>query len=395
MKALILGSGMVGSVMAADLLATRGWTVAVADCSAEALAATSDRCRRVTRRAPRTILADCSSAAEVSRLAEGQDVVLGALASRLGFGALRAVIESGTPYADISFMAEDALDLDRLARRRGVTAVVDCGVAPGMSNLLAGEAARLLSPCMRLDIMVGGLPVERRLPFQYKAAFAPADVLEEYMRPARLVVAGRVVVRKALEGIEPVDLPGVGTVEAFDTDGLRSLARTLDVPFMRERTLRWPGHAALMVALRDAGFFSTEPVTLGRGTESLAVVPRELTAALLFPHWEYQPDEADLTVMRVVAEGRLGSGRRSHPVRLTWDLLDHLDPATGFTSMARTTAFPCTIMARLLASGRLRRPGVQPPERLAGTRGLLEHVLKELERRSVRYVLFSETLPTC
>jgi saccharopine dehydrogenase-like NADP-dependent oxidoreductase len=311
----------------------------------------------------------------------------------LGFAALQAVIESGRPYADISFMAEDARALDRLARRRGVTAVVDCGVAPGLSNLLAGAAARLLQPCERLEIMVGGLPVERRAPFQYKAAFAPSDVLEEYTRPARMVEGGRVVVKEALGGIEPIDLPGVGTVEAFDTDGLRSLAHTLPVPFMRERTLRWPGHAALMRAFRDAGLFSRTPITVGRGAGTLSIAPREVTAALLFPRWEYQPGERDLTVMRVEATGRQKDSRASRQVRLTWDLLDHLDPVTGFTSMARTTAFPCTIVARLLAEGSLRRPGVIPPELLASEPGVVEHVLRALRRRGIAVALHVDSLP--
>lgn len=391
--------------MACDLLASRGWKVTLADRSPDALAVAVDRCRRVVGRAPSVVEADLSSAAMVTALAKPHDVVLGALASRLGFAALRAVIEAQRPYADISFMAEDALELSSFAKRRGVTAVVDCGVAPGMSNLLSGVAARLLAPCERLDIMVGGLPVERVMPFQYKAAFAPSDVIEEYTRPARIVEAGRVVVREALGGIEPLKLPGVGTVEAFDTDGLRSLARTLSIPFMRERTLRWPGHAALMKAFRDAGLFDERPISVGRGAEAVQVVPRDLTAALLFPQWQYAPGERDLTVMRVVAEGVLPERSRSSKgstapsrrratgsaalagrrVRLRWDLLDHLDPATGFTSMARTTAFPCTIVARLLASGSLRRPGVVPPELLAEDPRIVSVVLSQLRTRGVRF----------
>lgn len=391
--------------MACDLLASRGWKVTLADRSPDALAVAVDRCRRVVGRAPSVVEADLSSAATVTSLAKQHDVVLGALASRLGFAALRAVIEAKRPYADISFMAEDALDLSSFAKRRGVTAVVDCGVAPGMSNLLSGVAARLLAPCERLDIMVGGLPVERVLPFQYKAAFAPSDVIEEYTRPARIVEAGRLVVREALGGIEPLELPGVGTVEAFDTDGLRSLARTLAIPFMRERTLRWPGHAALMKAFRDAGLFDERPISVGRGAEAVQVAPRDLTAALLFPQWQYAPGERDLTVMRVVAEGVLpersrtskgstASSRRratgsaalaGRRVRLRWDLLDYLDPATGFTSMARTTAFPCTIVARLLASGSLRRPGVVPPELLAEDPRIVSVVLAQLRTRGVRF----------
>ncbi|HMN97348.1 MAG TPA: saccharopine dehydrogenase C-terminal domain-containing protein [Phycisphaerales bacterium] len=383
-KALVLGSGLVGGVMAADLLATRGVAVSVADQDAEALERTVAACRRTAQRAPRIVVADLSEPAEIRRLAEEHDIVVGALASHLAFAALRAVLEAGRPCADIAFMAEDALELDAFARRRGVTAIVDCGVAPGMSNLLAGVAARRLRPCERIEIVVGGLPVERRMPFQYKAGFAPADVIEEYTRPARIVEDGKLVVRPALSGREIIELPGVGSVEAFNTDGLRSLASTLKVPAMRERTLRWPGHVEAMLAFREAGFFSTDPIRVG----DMRVVPREVTAALLFPKWSYEPGEADLTVMRVVGEGRLDGV----PARLTWDLLDFLDRESGFTSMARTTAFPCTLVARELAAGRLRRPGVAAPEALAADEELVERILQGLRKRGVRFELSAESI---
>lgn len=389
-NALVLGGGMVGSVMAADLLGSRGWRVTLVDAHRDALERAVERCRRGAKRAPATLLVDCSSPREITRLAGEHDVVLGSLPSQLGFAALRAVIESGRPYADIAFMADDPLELDSLARRRGATAIVDCGVAPGMSNLLAGLAAATLRPCEHIDIMVGGLPVERRMPFQYKAAFSPADVIEEYTRPARIVEHGKVVVREALSEPELVDLPRVGTVEAFNTDGLRTLAHTLRVPSMRERTLRWPGHIDLMRGFRAAGFFSTEPVLV----KGVPTVPRDVTAALLFPKWGYEEQEADLTVMRVIGEGQPGrqAAKRSR-VRLIWDLFDVRDPQTGFTSMARTTAFPCTIVARLLAARRLRLPGVIPPERLATARGLVDHMLAELAKRGVKYSTTIELSP--
>jgi len=392
---------MVGSVMAADLLGSRGWSVTVADASREALDRCLERCRRAggggKARLPKTVLADLSQAVEVTALAAKHDVVLGALSSHLAFNALRAVIEASKPYADIAFMAEDPTELSALAKRRGVTAIVDCGVAPGMSNLLAGAAARMLTPCNRIDIMVGGLPLERRAPFQYKAGFSPADVIEEYTRPARLVEHGRIVVKEALSEAELVDLPGVGTVEAFNTDGLRSLATTLKVPHMRERTLRWPGHIELMKAFRAAGCFQKEPIDV-RGADGgmVRVSPLAVTSKLLFPLWMYDEDEPDLTVMRVIGEGRMAKAshgiRKGQPVRIIWDLLDVRDPQTGFTSMSRTTAFPCTITARLLASGGLRRPGVLPPELLAGERGYLEAMFGEHARRGVEYTSRIELL---
>ncbi|MBM4108470.1 MAG: saccharopine dehydrogenase [Phycisphaerae bacterium] len=374
MHAVVLGSGMVGSVMATDLAADPAFRVTAADARPHALELTAERARRLGV-ALATAPADLSNPREIRRLVEGADVVLGALASHLGFAALRTVIDAGRPCADISFMPENALELDAHARGKGVTCVVDMGVAPGMSHLLAGLAAHRLSPCESIEIYVGGLPRERRRPFEYKAAFSPADVIEEYTRPARLVEHGRVVTRPALSEPEPLDLPGVGTLEAFNTDGLRSLASTLRVPFMKEKTLRYPGHVDLMRAFRETGLFSKTPIDLN----GARVVPLELTSALLFPKWSYQPGEEDLTVMRVTAAGAKGG-------RLTWDLLDVYDAATRTTSMARTTAFPCTSVARLIADGALRRPGVHPPEHLAMIPGIAERLLADLAARNVRFV---------
>ena len=370
-RAIVLGSGMVGSVIAADLSADLD--VTLVDRSEANLARAAVRAGGKVQ----TQVADLSDPARIRALVAEYDVVVGALASILGYRALRAVVEAVNLYADISFMAEDAMDHDSFAVERGATAVVDCGVAPGMSNLLSGQAVARLDRTDRLDIYVGGLPVERRMPFQFKAAFAPYDVIEEYVRPSRLVEHGQVVVREALSEPEPFDFDGIGTLEAFNTDGLRSLIHTLKVPFMREKTLRYPGHIDLMKAFRAAGLFSHEPVGVG----DQQVRPIDLTAALLFPKWTYEEGEADLTVMRVQAEGLLG-GRR---VRLSWDLDDRFDPISGFTSMSRTTGFPCAIFARLLLEGKIPEIGVLPPERLGHRPELVAALLEGLAARGIHY----------
>jgi lysine 6-dehydrogenase len=368
-RVLILGGGMIGSAMAMDLKRSGRHEVTVADLRPET------RQRITSRYGVATVAADLSRPEAIRELVAGYDLVLGALPSVLGYQTLQAVIEAGKDYCDISFMPENALELDGLAREHGVCAVVDCGVAPGVSNMMAGFADARFEAFENLEIYVGGLPKERRWPFDYKAGFAPFDVIEEYTRPARIVAHGRVVIKEALSEPERMDFPGVGTLEAFNTDGLRSLVHTLKIPFMKEKTLRYPGHIDLMGAFRETGLFSKEPLRVGEST----VRPLDVMAKLLFPKWTFEDGEADLTVLRVVAEG-IENGQ---PTRYAWDLLDRFDPETGLRSMSRTTAFPAAIMAGLILDGSFRRPGVFAPEAVGREAGLLDRVLGELEARGV------------
>jgi saccharopine dehydrogenase-like NADP-dependent oxidoreductase len=371
-RAIVLGAGMVGSLMARDLAADPGFEVTAADVRPEALArfASGDRVR--------TLQADLGDSTAIGRAVQGFDLVLGALSSSLGMQTLRAVIEAGKTYCDISFMAEDPTSLDALARERGVTAIVDCGVSPGVSNVAIGRAVAELDVTESIEILVGGLPVVRRWPYEYKAPFAPHDVIEEYTRPARIVEDGRVVVREALSEPELVDFEGVGTLEAFNTDGLRSLIGSFpEIPHMRERTLRYPGHIALMRVLRETGYFSKEAVTIG----STKVRPLDVTAALLFPKWSFDEGEQDLTVCRVEVTGT----KQGKKTRYVWELYDAYDAATKTRSMSRCTGFPATIMARMLADKRFVKPGVHAPEVCGAAPGILEAMLGELGKRGIAY----------
>ena len=219
-----------------------------------------------------------------------------------------------------------------------------------------------------MEIYVGGLPRVRRWPYDYKAPFAPSDVIEEYVRPARFRVAGEDVVREALSEPELMDFEGVGTLEAFNTDGLRSLLANLDVPDMVEKTLRYPGHCELMRVLRRTGFFSNEPIDVG----GVKVRPLDVTSRLLFPLWSFEPGEEDFAVLRVRVEGESATH--------VYDLADSYDRATGTSAMARTTGYTCTVVARLLAERAFAEPGVHAPESLAPLR---ERILAGLAERGV------------
>ena len=369
MKVAVLGGGRVGAVIARDLASAGEFDVTVVDREAEVL----DRLSSVAQ--VDTVQADLGDEQAVTRAVKDADLAVGAVPGAIGFATLRAALAAGRPVVDISFFPEDPFDLDELARRHGVTAVVDAGVAPGVSNLLAGQFASRLDELTYFACYVAGVPARPEPPWHYKAPFSPIDVIAEYVRPARLVRGGEVVAVPALSEPELLEFAGVGTLEAFATDGLRTLLRTVRCPEMVEKTMRWPGHRERVEALRDAGFFGEAPVQAG----GVTVRPVDVAAALLFPVWHLGEGDEDLTVMRVVIEGRTGSRR----VRHEFELLDRYEPTTGTTSMARTTGYTCTATVRLLAAGLYRRPGIAPLELVGGEPGCAEFILADLARRGV------------
>jgi saccharopine dehydrogenase-like NADP-dependent oxidoreductase len=302
----------------------------------------------------------------------------------MGYRTMRSVIEAGVPIVDISFFEEEPWPLHLLASERGVTAVMDCGIAPGCSNLILGRAEASWERVEAFRCFVGGLPVARHWPFQYAAPFSPIDVIAEYTRPARLVIDGDVVTRPALTDVEALDIDGVGTLEAFNTDGLRTLLKTSKVPQMSEKTMRYPGHCEQMSMLRDAGFFDQSPIAVG----TVEVRPLDVTAELLIPMWQMAPGDEDLTAMRVEIEGVVEGER----VLRRWELLDRYDPVTGATSMARTTGYTCTAMVHAVAEGLFSEPGLSPPEIVGRDRRCYDFIFDHLARRGVTFEITEEVL---
>ncbi len=363
----VLGAGLVGSAIIKDLAVD--FQVIAVDASDAALARLAGTPNVTAARA------DLSDPAEVTRVIAAADLVVCAVPGFMGFATLKTIIEAEKNVVDISFFPEDPFELDTLAKEKGVTAVVDCGVAPGLCNIIAGYVDARLDRTDEYVCYVGGLPKARTLPYQYKAVFSPIDVLEEYTRPARLVSHGKIVTRPALSEVEQLDFPGVGTLEAFNTDGLRSLIKTLDAPFMKEKTMRYPGHADLMRTFRDTGFFNTEPMEI----DGQSVRPLDVTAKLLFKQWKLQPGEEDFTLMRVILRGEKDGER----VTYTYDLFDTFDPETGIHSMARTTGYTATIIARQVLAGMFTERGICPPEFVGRTAGCFAHLLTEYTRRNI------------
>ena len=369
-KIIILGGGLVGGPMALDLAVEDRFAVTVADVNQVALEELRAKQPRIE-----TIREDLSDPSRVSELVAGYDIVLNAVPGFMGYATLAAIIEARRNVVDISFFAEDPFTLDDRAVEAGVTAIVDCGVSPGLSNLLIGRVAEQLDHIDGLLIYVGGLPAVRHWPYEYKAVFSPIDVIEEYVRPARYVENGAMVTRPALSDPELINFPGIGTLEAFNTDGLRSLARTIFSPNMKEKTLRYPGHIEKMAVLREAGFFAESEIIV-RGS---AVRPIDFTAALLFPNWKMGPGEADITVLRVQVDGRREGGTVSH----TFSMLDRYDPHTDTLSMARTTGYTATAAVRMLAEGLYTDAGVAPPELIGRYEEPFDFMMHCLRERNV------------
>ena len=370
MKIIILGAGLVGGPMAIDLAKEERFKVTIADINKEAL-------RKLSSFPIRTITRDLSDPKEVTRLVSAYDMVINAVPGFMGFRTLKAIIEAGKNVVDIAFFIEDPFQLDELARQKNVTAIMDCGVAPGMCNVLIGYAAHLLDEVVNVVYYVGGLPLIREWPYEYKAVFSPIDVIEEYTRPARYIENNRLIVKPALSDPELLDFPGVGTLEAFNTDGLRSLAITISSPNMKEKTLRYPGHIEKMRVLRETGFFSQEEIEVN----GVRIKPMDLTARLLFPKWKLKEGEVDLTVMQVMVEGK----KAKKEVRYTWDLLDQYDPVTCIHSMARTTGYTATVALRMIADGLYNRKGISVPEYIGNNPACVKYMLNGLKERGIVY----------
>lgn len=366
MRIAILGAGMVGRAMAADLAPQH--EVTSFDISERSLQLLNDRQLNI-----RTQQADLGRFDTYPQLLKDFDYVICAVPGFMGYRALEAIINAGKNVVDISFFPENALDLHALAVEKNVTAIVDCGVAPGMSNLVLGyhnEKMKLTA----FECLVGGLPKKRVQPFEYKAPFSPIDVLEEYTRPARYVENGNIVTRPALSDAELVDFEQVGTLESFNTDGLRSILFTMShIPDMKEKTLRYPGHIALMHALIKAGFLDHQPVTV----KGVQLSPMEFTSALLFDQWKLGATEEEFTLMRIDV--------RDEKTLIRYELFDEYDAASQTSSMSRTTGYTCTAALHMLMDGLFTDKGVYPPELVGRHPHCFDYIMKYLEARGVHY----------
>jgi saccharopine dehydrogenase-like NADP-dependent oxidoreductase len=353
-KIVVLGGGRIGAAIAKNLSVDH--QVTLADLNTNHLSALTPHCNLVAVNA-------CDDQA-LATLVKPFDLVVGALPSLLGFDRLRALIELKKNIVDISFFAEDALALNDLAKQNNVTALVDFGLAPGISNLFAGHFVNQFDHVDSFACKVGGVPVERIKPFEYKAPFAPLDVVEEYTRPARMRRDGREIILPAMSEVESLYFKGIGHMEAFNTDGLRSLLHTVNIPNMAEKTVRYNGHAAFIQQLIDAGFFKPEH--------------RDNTAKVLLEQWQFAENEPDITVMEISASGV----KNGKPHKESYQLIDHYDHQYNIASMARTTGFTCAAGVRLALSQDLPK-GIIPPEIIGQNEAWFQQIISELAEQNI------------
>jgi saccharopine dehydrogenase-like NADP-dependent oxidoreductase len=374
MKVIVLGCGNIGSVATEDLATTAGLSeVVVADNNER-------RAREVVKRIGMSnvswIQLDVEKRDELTDVLKGFNLALGFLPGNLGYRLAEACVEAHNNLVDVSYMREDPMKLNESAKKAGSTIVPDCGLAPGISNVLVGHSASMLEKVETVHMMVGGLPEKPLPPLGYVVTWSPESLIDEYTRKARIVRRNRLVEVEALSGVEEIEFPRVGKLEAFYTDGLRTLPQTFkNVKDMWEKTLRYAGHAEKVKLLRSLGFFSEANVNV----DGTSIQPRKLTAKI-FEHELSMREQKDIVALKVETRGFKGGEMTTY----VHCLLDFYDKKRCITAMARTTAYPASIVAKLILKKALVEKGVVPPERIGMDNNLFNLFLKGLKSHRIR-----------
>ncbi len=375
LKITVLGAGMVGSAMAKDLCT--GYDIKVADFNSTALEILKKE------NGIKTVQADLRNKKKLADIISDSDIVVDAVPGFMGYETVKTVIECKKNVVDIAFFPEDSTPLDRIAKKNNVTAITDIGVAPGMCNVILGYHNRRMKVDSYL-CLVGGLPVSRTWPWEYKAPFSPCDVIEEYVRPARYKENGVETARPALSDPELFEFGGVGTLEAWNSDGLRSILKNFPkIPNLKEKTMRYPGYIEKVRILRESGFFSKKPVEIN----GMKISPLQMTEKVLFTdkNWKLGRTEEEFTIMRVIVRGT-ESGK---PKVFTYDLFDRYCKKTKISSMARTTGYSCTAAVNLVAKGLYKKKGLSPAEFIGEDEACFKTMLKYMKERGVVYEVTS------
>jgi lysine 6-dehydrogenase len=376
MKILVVGCGNIGSVAARDLATSLGSVDIVVADKDEAKA--KSVAQEVGTGNVSYIQLDVANNRKLLKTLKDFTLVLGFLPGSFGYRLVEACINARRDMVDVSFMGENLFKLNDEAAGAGVTIVPDCGLAPGISNLLVGHAAAGLDEVGTVHIMVGGLPEKPVPPLGYTVTWSPESLIDEYTRKVGLIKRGRKVEVEALSDVEEIEFPSIGKLEAFYTDGLRTLLHTIHVnDEMWEKTLRYPGHVDKIEVLRALGFFDEAKVEVG----NVSISPRKLTVTL-FERKLHRPDVKDVVALRVEV-----SGIKDHKqTTYLYHLLDFYDEKQKTTAMARTTAYPASIIAQIILKKTIKDKGLIPTEKIGADPELFRAVINQLQKHNVKVI---------
>lgn len=375
MRMLVLGAGLQGSACAYDLLQNEEIkSVRLADLhighTAGFLAPYSGE-----RLIPTPL--DVRDKEAVSALMRECDAVMSAIPYYFNSELARLATEAGVHFCDLGGNTDIVFEQKRLdvaAREKGITIIPDCGLAPGMVNILSEHGIRQMDTVSEVKILVGGLPQNPEPPLNYQIVYSLEGVLDYYTTLSWIIRDGRREQVKALSEVEPVqfDAP-VGTLEAFHTaGGLSTMAFRYEgkIPSMEYKTLRYPGHAAIMEAIRDLGLLELEPIDV----KGIKVSPRDVAVAAMGPRLT-KPKGRDLVALRVTVKG-IKDGK---PKTAAWELVDRYDEARGISAMMRATGYSLSITGQMQARGEIATPGVHTPDECVPA----EKYISELALRGV------------
>ncbi|MEM3715073.1 MAG: saccharopine dehydrogenase C-terminal domain-containing protein [Nitrososphaeria archaeon] len=369
MKVLVLGYGLVGSVIVDDLVSSNLTSVVdVGDYNYEVV-------KILRGEKVEGFRIDVRDRSELIRLMRRYDLVVGALPGSLGFRVEEAAVDAGVNMVDISYMPEDPFQLDSRAKDAGVTIIPDCGVAPGLSNLLVGYGYSKFDDVRSIKIFVGGLPKRLVPPLDYVITWSSEDLIEEYTRTVRIVKDGVLSYVEPLTGVELVRFEGLGEFEAFYTDGLRTLVKTFGdkVVEMWEKTLRYPGHVEKILLLKRLGMLDRDPLDV----DDFKVEPRKFLVRLLDKNLRIK--EPDMLLLRIILNGVKDGSLLSK----IFEVVDVYDEDKGLTALSRTTAYTATGIALLLGMGMISEKGVVPPEIIGLNEKYTKYVLKHLAEKNI------------
>jgi len=375
---VVLGAGLMGSSIAMDLLESSAVSkVTVVDSSGERLRAMQAKASKLSGLDQTTgsnlKLAEKLQIVEMDIVKKKEDlqgllskfdIGIGALPHEIAEEAVKSALEAGISFVDLiySWRHDRSTSVDTKAKAKSVTIIPACGLAPGLTSILAKNAADQMEEVDSVKILVGGIPEVPRQPLNYKVVFSIESVLEEYVRDALIVREGKKVTVPALSETEDLTFAEFPNqkFEAFITDGLSTLPDTLKkVKFMEEKTIRWKGHAEQIQLLMDLGFFSERPVNLK--TTGNRVSPRALLSTLLDKKLAMHQGDKDMTLLRIDVQGRKRKGDKSTRIH-QYEMIDRFEIASQTTSMARTTAHPCSTVALMVLEGKITERGFIPPE---------------------------------